>query len=85
MRLIKQNHLHWKYIGDGREGSFFGKVPDFINTNGQKAFAEAYEDNYWHDKTYVKIRKKHFAKFGFKTKFINYYDSDEKIIKILGK
>jgi len=83
MKLIKQNHLPWKYIGDGREGSFFGKVPDFINTNGQKAFVEAYEDNYWHDKTYVPKRRRHFAKFGFKTIFIHYKDKDEIIIEKL--
>jgi hypothetical protein len=82
MRLIKQNHLPWKYIGDGREGSFFGKVPDFINTNGQKAFAEAYDD-YWHDEDYVPKRRRFFAKFGFKTIFIHYNDKDEKIIKKL--
>jgi len=82
MKLIKQNHLHWKYIGDGRAGSFFGKIPDFINTNGQKAFAEAYDD-YWHDEDYVPKRRRFFAKFGFKTKFIHYKDSDEKIIRCL--
>jgi hypothetical protein len=84
IKLIKQNNLPWKYIGDGREGSFFGKLPDFINTNGQKAFAEAYDD-YWHDEDYVPKRRRFFAKFGFKTRFIHYDDSDEKIIRILGK
>jgi len=89
IKLIKKHKLPWKYVGDGREGDFFGKVPDFVCTNGVKAFAEVYED-YWKIKNngsvarYIRIRRAHFKKFGYKTIFIHAYnDSDEKAIRKL--
>jgi hypothetical protein len=81
MDIIKQNSLPYRYIGDFQL-IIGGKCPDFINTNGQKILIETY-DNYWKKQDYISKRRRHFAKFGFKTKFIHYKDSDEKIIAIL--
>jgi len=91
IKLIKKHKLPWKFVGDGREKDFFGKVPDFVCTNGTKAFAEVYED-YWKIKDYGSVarykrtRRAHFKKFGYKTIFIHAYnDSDEEVIKKLNE
>jgi len=66
---IKKYNLPYKYTGDG---SFWigRKNPDFININGEKICIEVYA-NWCHPKNYEEIRAKHFAKYGWKTIFIN--------------
>ena len=64
----------YKYTGDGKSGSFFGKFPDFINVNGKKKIIECF-GTHWHDEFLFPDRseakrKRHFAKFGFKTLII---------------
>jgi len=58
----------WKWVGGG-EVVFGGKVPDFINVNGQKKIIELAGD-YWHDKFYPAERKRIFKKFGYDTLII---------------
>jgi len=56
----------YKYVGDGKQGSFFGKIPDFININGQKKIIELFGEFFHSSQDEIK-RKEHFAKFGYKT------------------
>jgi hypothetical protein len=55
----------WKYVGDG-EVVIAGKIPDFINVNGQKKIIELFGD-YWHEGQDPKDRIKVFKPFGYKT------------------
>ncbi len=46
-----------------------GKVPDFVNVNGKKLLIELF-GRPWHEDCEVPLRKKLFAKWGFKTAII---------------
>lgn len=62
------NKLHpneWKFVGDG-EVILAGRVPDFININGQKKIIELFGD-YWHRGQDPQDRIKRFEPFGYKT------------------
>jgi len=58
----------WKYVGLG-EIFIAGKVPDFININGQKKLIELYGD-YWHTKEESQERIAFFKQYGFDTLII---------------
>ena len=75
--LQKYFPKEYKYVGDGKQGSFFGKIPDWINVNGQKKIIE-HNGDYWHGEKITGRTKKqeeqqridHFTKFGYKTLII---------------
>lgn len=67
--LIKENSLDYKYVGDGQV-FIARRNPDFINTNGKKVIIETFY-SYYKDKDYVNQRRKLFAKYGFKTVFLD--------------
>jgi len=58
----------YKYTGDGSI-IIEGKIPDFININGQKKIIELF-GNYWHKQEDEQIRKEYFDKYGYKTLII---------------
>jgi len=70
----------YKFVGSG-ELIINGKVPDFVNTNGQKKIIELFGD-YWHSEARVKkSKKKHekeridaFSPFGYQTLIIWEYE-----------
>ena len=67
--LINEYSLPYKYVGDGQ--IIIGYVnPDFININGQKILIETYA-KYWHPKDYEQRRAERFAKYGYRTIFLN--------------
>lgn len=55
----------WLFVGDGRF-VINGKIPDFININGQKKIIEVF-GNYWHKGEDPKDREAIFEPFGYKT------------------
>lgn len=66
----------YKYVGNGYT-FIAGKCPDFMNVNGQKKLIE-YNSEFWHrynrkrkgipsEHQEDRIRKKHFARYGYKT------------------
>jgi G:T-mismatch repair DNA endonuclease (very short patch repair protein) len=65
------DNKHWEFVGDGKV-TLGGRIPDFINVNGQKKIIEMFGD-YWHGekaRCYEETeegRIAHFAKYGFKT------------------
>ncbi len=83
LKIIKKYNLPYKYVGDG---SFLigYKNPDFININGDKVCIEVYND-YHHPSNYEEIRSKHFAKYGWKTRFVSEdnIDNEDYIFKTL--
>ena len=58
----------FKYTGDGSI-IIEGKMPDFININGQKKIIELF-GNYWHKKEDEMIRMEYFNKYGYDTLII---------------
>lgn len=70
INLIKKYHLPFRYVGNGSL-IVAGRNPDFVETNGRKILIEVYEETYWHPPDYEVKRGGLFAKFGFKTIFIN--------------
>lgn len=58
----------YKYTGDGSI-IIEGKIPDFVNINGQKKIIELF-GNYWHEEGDEQIRKEYFSKYGYKTLII---------------
>ena len=58
----------YKYTGDGSI-IIEGKIPDFVNINGQKKIIELF-GNYWHKQEDVQIRQDYFNNYGFKTLII---------------
>lgn len=65
-KILKTNFpKEWKYVGNGRV-IIEKKNPDFININGKKLIIELF-GSYWHKKSEVSLRKKLFAKYGYKT------------------
>ena len=58
----------YKYTGDGSI-IIEGKIPDFININGQKKIIELF-GNYWHKQEDEQIRKDYFSKYGYETLII---------------
>lgn len=85
INLINKHNLPYKYVGDG---SFLigYKNPDFINCNGEKTCIEVYYNyfkirDFGSCKNYEKQRSEHFAKYGWKTIFVNEDElKDENII-----
>ena len=69
INLINKHNLPYKYTGDG---SFLigYKNPDFINCNGEKIAIEVY-NKFHHPEDYEQKRSEHFAKYGWKTIFVN--------------
>ena len=72
--LQKYFPKQYKYVGDGKEGDFFGKFPDFINAGKKRKEIIECFGVFWHKKRknipYDQTeggRKKYFAKFGYKT------------------
>lgn len=70
--LQKEFPGEWKYVGDGRDGtSIGGKIPDWINVNGQKAVIELF-GHYWHSlpgQSYSRTPQgtlEHYSKYGFR-------------------
>lgn len=55
----------YKFVGDGQI-VINGKVPDFINVNGQKKIIELFGD-YWHRNDTPEDRAKIFEPFGYQT------------------
>ena len=79
--VINKHNLPYKYVGDG---SFLigYKNPDFINYNGEKIAIEVY-NKFHHPEDYEQKRSEHFAKYGWKTIFVNedeVLSNDENII-----
>ncbi|KKL97060.1 hypothetical protein LCGC14_1838220, partial [marine sediment metagenome] len=82
----------WAYNGDGSQGLVIGgKVPDYINVNGEKEVVEVF-GSYYHDPEFFPNRLteeelvKHYAKCGFKCYIFwdwECYDS-EKLLRSLG-
>jgi len=75
INLCNESNLPFKYVGNGQL-IIDGKNPDFIECNGKKLIIEVYEKffknrNYGSYKNYEKERYKIFAKYGFKTLFLN--------------
>lgn len=55
-------------LGDGSV-ILEGKIPDFININGQKKIIELF-GNYWHKEGDEQTRKEYFNKYGYETLII---------------
>jgi len=76
--LINEHDLQYKYVGNG-EVWIGNKNPDFIEINGKKLLIEVY-NSYFKGSTkesckqYEKERYQHFAKYGYKTIFLNEFD-----------
>lgn len=68
LELIQENHLPFKYVGNG-EIIIERKCPDFININGKKQVIELYGD-YWHKGEDSQARVNIFASYGFTTLII---------------
>jgi len=77
----------YKFVGDG-ELMINGKIPDFVNVNGQKKIIELFGD-YWHSEERVgKPREEHekervniFSSIGYKTLVI--WEHELENIKVL--
>lgn len=65
MNIIKHYDLPYKYTGDF---SFWigGKNPDFVNINGEKKLIEV-GNVFHHQGDYIEERRKHFARYGWKS------------------
>lgn len=68
MVLIEKHNLPYKYVGDGKT-VIAGKVPDFMNYNGEKKLIELVGD-FWHTPEEMSKKVDHFAEYGFKTLII---------------
>lgn len=72
IELIKKYNLPYKYVGDGT--TFIGgKVPDFMNHNGEKKLIELVGD-FWHIPEEIQEKVEHYAKYGYKTLVIWEHD-----------
>lgn len=67
--VINEYNFPFKYVGDGEVIIGF-KNPDFIDTNNQNLLIEVYA-KFWHPPDYENSRSEIFAKYGFKTLFVN--------------
>ena len=63
--LNKYSPNQWKYVGDGQV-VIGGKVPDFLNVNGQKKLIELF-GNYWHRGEDPERKPNYYKKYGFDT------------------
>lgn len=67
--LCEEFNLPFKYVGNGK--FWIGtKNPDFVSTNDKKLLIEIYY-SYYKDKNYEQKRQNYFAKYGFKTLFLD--------------
>lgn len=73
--LFKKFNIKYKFCGSGNDIVIMGKkIPDFINTNGKKIVLEVYTKGHLGNLkpiNYEKIRKTHFAKYGYKVIYFN--------------
>jgi hypothetical protein len=76
INLCKKYNLPFKYVGNG-EVIINYVNPDFIETNGKKLLIEVY-NSFFHPKDYEEKRAKRFAKYGYKTLFLNENDIETK-------
>lgn len=67
--LTNKYNLPFKYVGNGQILIGY-KNPDFIETNGKKLLIEVH-NKFHHQNNYEETRSKRFAKYGYKTLFIN--------------
>jgi very-short-patch-repair endonuclease len=58
----------YKFVGNG-DFVLGGKVPDFVNVNGQKKLIE-FNGEYWHRNDIGGARTEHFKQYGFETLII---------------
>ena len=70
--LCKKYNFPYKYVGDG-ELIICYRNPDFVNVNGQKKLIEPYYSG-CHPVNYEESRGGLFAKYGWKTLFLNEKD-----------
>lgn len=63
--LIRTHNLPYKYTGNG-DFWIGGKNPDFVNINGEKKLIEV-GNVFHHQNGYEEKRRKHFAKYGWKS------------------
>ncbi len=83
IKLIKKYNLPYKYTGNG-DVWIGGKNPDFININGEKKLIEV-GNIYHHQGNYIQERRKHFAKYGWKSYiFISDRLNETEILKRMG-
>ena len=74
-KIIKENKLSYKFVGNGKF-SIERKVPDFINTNGEKIALEVFyrkHKNVFSGRldNWMNKRKELFMKYGWKIEFFN--------------
>lgn len=83
IQLIKENNFPYKFVGDG-QFVIAGKIPDFVQCNGQKKIIELFGD-YWHTKDEEIKRKKLFSEYGFQTLVIWEHDlkNTKEVIKMI--
>jgi len=84
LSIMENNNLPYKYVGDGNF-SINKKVPDFINTNGQKIAVEVYYEGHKEHfrggvKAWQKERENIFKEYGWQIVFIPEYKATEEYI-----
>jgi very-short-patch-repair endonuclease len=72
-------NLSYKYVGGG-DLVIAGKIPDFVNINGQKKLIELY-GSYWHRNDDPNNRIELFKEYGWKTLII--WEDELKMEEIL--
>lgn len=70
--LCEKYNLPFRYIGNGEVIIGF-RNPDFIECNGKKLIIETY-CSFYHPEDYEEKRGKLFAKYGYRTLFLNEND-----------
>ena len=83
INICNKHNFPYKYVGNG-EFILAGKIPDFLNVNGQKKIIEVYGD-YWHRNDDPQDRINLFKQYGFDTLVFwehEVYDEDYVVKKI---
>jgi G:T-mismatch repair DNA endonuclease (very short patch repair protein) len=78
-QLLNSLNLSYKYVGGG-DLVIAGKIPDFVNINGQKKLIELY-GSYWHRNDDPNNRIELFKEYGWKTLII--WEDELKMEEIL--
>ena len=92
IRLVSENKLPFKYVGDGTV-IIDGRCPDFINNNGRKQVIELFGD-YWHNPSVnpnvrpnatYEATVNHYQKFGFDCLILweHEMENEEKVIETI--